>query len=131
MDSPFKDRLYTNSVPSDADCQAIRTLLVGPRKAAADLMEEITRVHAMLEKLTQKYDQLNEFIDAHLALVSPVRRLPDDVVQEIFAASLPSNQNTTMSGAESPLLLCHICRAWRTIALATPRLWTSLHIVAP
>ncbi|KAJ6619990.1 hypothetical protein B0H10DRAFT_2023225 [Mycena sp. CBHHK59/15] len=131
MDSPFKAILHTNTVPSDAECDAIHALLAGPLREVAELMDEINRTQALLDELMQKRSQLNKFIDAHLALVSPVRRLPEDVVREIFAASLPSNQNATMSRAESPLLLCRICRAWRSIALATPRLWTSLHIVVP
>ncbi|KAJ7111831.1 hypothetical protein C8R44DRAFT_798749 [Mycena epipterygia] len=131
MDTPFKDLLHTNTVPSDPECQRIRELLVGPREEAAKFTDEIARLETLLDELTAKRDRLNEFIDAHLALVSPARRLPDDLVAEIFTASLPSNRNAILSGAESPLLLCHICRAWRNLALRTPRLWASLHIVAP
>ncbi|KAJ6598529.1 hypothetical protein B0H10DRAFT_734392 [Mycena sp. CBHHK59/15] len=130
MDSPFKDILHTNAVPSDADCQRIRAFLVGPRTEAEELTLKIGRIQAMLDDLTRKRDQLVNFIDAHLALVSPVRRLPDDVVQEIFEASLPSKY-AVMDGAESPLLLCQVCRPWRRLALLTPRLWASLHVAAP
>ncbi|KAJ7755580.1 hypothetical protein B0H16DRAFT_1372103 [Mycena metata] len=131
MDTPFKDILHTNTAPSDEDCERIRELLAGPRKEAAQLTEEIERLHGLIEELTEKRDNLNEFIDPHLALLSPARRLPHDVVAEIFAASLPSDRNAVIQGTESPLLLCHICQAWRTLALSTPRLWASLHIVGP
>ncbi|KAJ7875234.1 hypothetical protein B0H13DRAFT_2348186 [Mycena leptocephala] len=123
--------LHTNAVPSDGEPQRIRELLAGPRTEAAELTAEIERIRNLLRKLTGKRDRLNDFIDTHLALISPARRLPDDVVAEIFAASLPSDRNAVMSGAESPLLLCHVCKAWRNLALLTPRLWKSLHIVAP
>ncbi|KAJ6605967.1 hypothetical protein B0H10DRAFT_1749327, partial [Mycena sp. CBHHK59/15] len=126
MDSPFKDILHTNAVPSDADCQRIGALLVGPRKEAEELTQEIGRIQAMLNDLAQKRDRLANFIDAHLALVSGARRLPDDVVQEIFEATIPP-MHAVMRGTESPLLLCQICRPWRRIALSTPRLWASLH----
>ncbi|KAJ6598527.1 hypothetical protein B0H10DRAFT_1826383, partial [Mycena sp. CBHHK59/15] len=129
MDSPFNDILHTNAVPSDVDCQRIRALLVGPRQEAEELTQEIGRIQAMLDALTQKCDHLANFIDAHLALVSPARRLPDDVVWEIFEASLPSKY-AVMDGAKSPLLLCQICRPWRRLAQSTPRLWASLHVVA-
>ncbi|KAF7364805.1 hypothetical protein MVEN_00350600 [Mycena venus] len=36
-----------------------------------------------------------------------------------------------MSAQEAPLLLCRICSSWRTIALSTPRLWSSIHIAVP
>ncbi|KAJ7755561.1 hypothetical protein B0H16DRAFT_1458635 [Mycena metata] len=131
MDTPFKAILHTNTVPSDGDCQRIRELLAGPRREAAKLTEEIERLHALIKELTEKRDNLNEFIDPHLALISPIRRLPHDVVAEIFAACLPPDRNAVIQGTESPLLLCHICQAWRTLALSTPRLWASLHIVGP
>ncbi|KAJ7919016.1 hypothetical protein B0H13DRAFT_2187275 [Mycena leptocephala] len=131
MDTPFKDILHTNAIPSDWECQIIREMLVEPRREAAELTREIERIQTLLRELTGKRDALQEFVDTHLALISPARRLPEDVVAEIFTASLPADRNAIMSGAESPLLLCQVSRAWRTLALSTPRLWTSLHIVAP
>ncbi|KAJ6561762.1 hypothetical protein B0H19DRAFT_901463, partial [Mycena capillaripes] len=131
MDSPFKEIFHTNAVPSDTYCQRIRELLVGPQKKVAELAAEIERLQSLISQLSKKRDRLNDFIAPHLALISPTRRLPADVVAEIFAACLPANRNATMSSAEAPILLCHVCRAWRNLALSTPRLWASLHIVAP
>ncbi|KAJ6561748.1 hypothetical protein B0H19DRAFT_1068488 [Mycena capillaripes] len=131
MDSPFKEILHTNAVPSDPDCQRIRELLVGPQKEVAELTAEIERLLGLISQLSKKRDHLNDFITPHLALISPTRRLPADVVTEVFSACLPADRNAVMSGAEAPLLLCHVCRTWRSLALSIPRLWASLHIVAP
>ncbi|KAJ7716974.1 hypothetical protein DFH07DRAFT_347704 [Mycena maculata] len=108
MESPFSSILYTNAVPSDEESQQIHNLLVGPQKAVAELTEELVRVQSLLDELTSKRDHINEFIHAHLALVGPARRVPDDVVREIFVVSLPSGENATLSGTKAPLLLCHI-----------------------
>ncbi|KAJ7253523.1 hypothetical protein C8J57DRAFT_1473844 [Mycena rebaudengoi] len=126
-----KHMLNTNNIPDDAKCQQIRDFLVDPRKEATHLAEQIARMQKVLEELTRKRDDLTEFVDAHMALVSPARRLPDDVVREIFVASLPANRNCAISAQESPLLLCTICQSWRSLALSTPRIWASIHIVAP
>ncbi|KAJ7730700.1 hypothetical protein DFH07DRAFT_162317 [Mycena maculata] len=131
MESPFKDMLHTNTAPSDADCQTIHDFLVGPREEIAVLTDEIVATEALLDKLNQKRAVLKEFVAVHLALVSPFRRLPADVMQEIFVACLPSHRNSTIAEQDAPLLLCHICRAWRNLALSMPRLWASLHIVVP
>ncbi|KAJ7253533.1 hypothetical protein C8J57DRAFT_1473852 [Mycena rebaudengoi] len=131
MNSPFNDILYTNVVPSDAQCKSILDIIEHPRKEAAALTDEIARLQARLDELTQKRDDLNESIDAHLALVSPARRLPEDVVRAIFEACLPTSRNAIVSGDECPLLLCQICRVWRSLALSTPPIWTSLHVVVP
>ncbi|KAJ6573380.1 hypothetical protein DFH09DRAFT_1277033 [Mycena vulgaris] len=123
------DMLHTNAVPSDVVCESIRHFLQGPQKELAYLTEEILRLESLLEEASNKRDCLKQFIDAHLALVSPVRRLPDDIVGTIFVAALPSTRNPAISSDEAPLLLCQICRSWRIIALATPRLWARIHVV--
>ncbi|KAJ7724944.1 hypothetical protein DFH07DRAFT_971060 [Mycena maculata] len=131
MESPFKDILYTNIAPSDSQCQTIRELLVGPHQEIANLTDEIVATQALLEAHTQRRAAVEEFVSAHLALVSPIRRLPTDVIQEIFVACLPSDRNSAIDEQDAPLLLCHICRSWRSLALSTPRLWASLHIALP
>ncbi|KAJ6512628.1 hypothetical protein C8R45DRAFT_1206661 [Mycena sanguinolenta] len=131
MDSPFEKIFHTNTVPSDADCQRIRQLLARPLEKAAALTAKIECLQAQINQLGEERDHLNSFIDPHLALISPARRLPPEVVAEIFAACLPSHRNPIISGKEAPLLLSHICHEWRNIALTTPRLWASLHVIAP
>ncbi|KAJ7679265.1 hypothetical protein DFH06DRAFT_1166167 [Mycena polygramma] len=130
METHFRDILHTNIAPSEVDCERIRNLLLAPLKEAAELAEEIKRLRSVISQLTEKRERLDNFIRPHLALISPARRLPADVVVEIFTACLPWNRNATMSSTQAPLLLCHVCRAWRNLALSTPRLWASLHIVA-
>ncbi|KAJ7622431.1 hypothetical protein FB45DRAFT_838530 [Roridomyces roridus] len=127
--SPFKISLYTNDVLSDAECGRVRDFLAGPQVEAEVLTQEIIRLQAQLDDLTATRNQLNEFIHSHLALVSPVRRLPDDILREIFIASLPSKGNATLRASDTPILLCHVTRRWRNLALSTPRLWATLHII--
>ncbi|KAJ7123106.1 hypothetical protein C8R44DRAFT_785303 [Mycena epipterygia] len=66
----------------------------------------------------------------------PVLTLPPEITAEIFVHCLPvfpklANVMRTPDPQkphphDSPLLLLTICRAWREIALKTPRLWASL-----
>ncbi|KAJ7439338.1 hypothetical protein FB451DRAFT_1302193 [Mycena latifolia] len=70
----------------------------------------------------------------------PVLTLPVEIVNEIFlhcVPSLPTPDGCSWTWAseslppgtnEAPLLLSSICSAWRTIALSTPSLWTSLRM---
>ncbi|KAF7362689.1 hypothetical protein MVEN_00618200 [Mycena venus] len=131
MYSPYEDILGTNVVPTDAECDNIRALLQAPRKELADVTQEITRLQSLIDEATRKRDELEQYIDAHLALVSPVRRLPEDIVRAIFMETLPASRNCTLSSDEMPLLLCRICKSWRALALTTPRIWASIHIVVP
>ncbi|KAJ7867717.1 hypothetical protein B0H14DRAFT_2439675 [Mycena olivaceomarginata] len=131
MQSPFDDVLYTNTVPSDTECNSIRSLLAGPLKDLADVEEKMRHLQSLMDEAAQKREKLRQFIDAHLALLSPVRRLPDDIVRTVFTSTLPTSRNPTIGSDEAPLLLCRVCKSWRTVALTTPRLWASMHIVVP
>ncbi|KAJ6585424.1 hypothetical protein B0H19DRAFT_892038, partial [Mycena capillaripes] len=75
-----------------------------------------------------KREVLKEEIEAHKALISPMRHLPQDLLQEIFTSCLPTKHNALVDPQSAPLLLGFICRHWRKIAHSTPRLWASLHI---
>ncbi|KAJ7122031.1 hypothetical protein C8R43DRAFT_51110 [Mycena crocata] len=46
-------------------------------------------------------------------------------------ACLPTDRNCVMSAQEAPIILGRVCRLWRTASLASPRLWSKLHIVEP
>ncbi|KAJ6560958.1 hypothetical protein B0H10DRAFT_1159875 [Mycena sp. CBHHK59/15] len=129
--SPFSRFLNTNSVPTDAECEAIRQFLSGLQKNFAAFSGEIGRMQAAISDLASQCRRLRENIDAHQALVSLARRLPEDVIREIFLACLPSTGNAVMSSREAPLLLGQVCGSWRKIAFSTPQLWSSLHVVVP
>ncbi|KAJ7069150.1 hypothetical protein C8F01DRAFT_509286 [Mycena amicta] len=129
--SPFADILHTNTVPSDKECEAIRALLTQPRYDAEKLDKEVEKLQELLSATLQMRDDLRLAIGAHEALISPMRRAPDDVLRTIFIHSLPNDRNIALSGVEGPLLLGQICRRWRDIALMTPRLWATMHVVLP
>ncbi|KAJ6493817.1 hypothetical protein DFH09DRAFT_1206939 [Mycena vulgaris] len=84
-----------------------------------------------LDKLKAERDSLVGYVEAHKALISPARRLPLDIIQEIFVACIPTHRNCVMSASEAPVLLGRICSSWRAISLSTPRIWARLHIVEP
>ncbi|KAJ7681867.1 hypothetical protein DFH06DRAFT_1387727, partial [Mycena polygramma] len=126
---PIKDILHTNVVPSDSECQGIRHLLYSSQQQVDELTEELARLETMHKEISRKRRELQQFIDAHLALLSPMRRLPEDLVRAIFMACFPSARNPTLSGKDAPVLLCQICQSWRGTALAMPPLWAALHLV--
>ncbi|KAJ7041801.1 hypothetical protein C8F04DRAFT_130437 [Mycena alexandri] len=131
LESPFSHLLCTNTVPSDAECDAIRQFLSELKKNFVAVIEETARMQAVLSNLTDQCERLRDSIDAHQAVVSLARRLPEDVLREIFLACLPSAGNPVMSSCEAPMLLIQVCSNWRKIAFATPQLWSSLHVVVP
>ncbi|KAF9463954.1 hypothetical protein BDZ94DRAFT_1192144 [Collybia nuda] len=131
MESTFTPHLRTNYVPSKSEVEQIREHLSKPLEEHTRLKEKIVRFQAILDDLHEQRNKLDVHIQDHLALISGARRLPHDVVREIFCCCLPTDRNAVMSATEPPLLLGRICSDWRKIALSTPNLWASLHIHVP
>ncbi|KAK7048691.1 hypothetical protein R3P38DRAFT_3619631 [Favolaschia claudopus] len=127
-ESPFAARLNTNYVPSDAEVLEIRSLLAGPEDDLASLDAEIEAIDITLTQLKEKREALKKPIDAHRALISPMRLLPIDILTEIFLTCLPSKHEALIDESEAPLLLGRICRHWRAVAYSTPTLWSSINI---
>ncbi|KAJ7764415.1 hypothetical protein B0H16DRAFT_1265181, partial [Mycena metata] len=121
IESPFRSHLGTNYVPSDPEIEEIAAHLA-PHEG------ELALLDALLLELTAQRDRVKDYIDSHKALTSYPRRLPHDIIQEMFLRCLPTRHNAVMSPTEPPLLLGHICSAWRSIAFALPQLWASLHV---
>ncbi|KAJ7019213.1 hypothetical protein C8F04DRAFT_351278 [Mycena alexandri] len=130
-DSPFSAHLGTNYCPKDEEVLEIKSLLVEPTLRLKSLDNEIADLQKAIDKLKEEHDSVGSFVEAHKALISLARRLPLDIIQEIFVACLPNDRNCAMSASEAPVLLGRICSSWRAISMSTPRIWAKLHIVDP
>ncbi|KAF7348269.1 hypothetical protein MSAN_01780500 [Mycena sanguinolenta] len=129
-DSPFTNRLNTNYVPSDSEILEIRAVLVDPTEEIARIDAQIAEMELALAQLKEKRGLLQQPINAHRALISPMRFIPQDFLLEIFLACLPTRHNPLIDYNEAPLLLGRICRQWRSVAYSAPVLWSLIHIPA-
>ncbi|TDL20352.1 hypothetical protein BD410DRAFT_380354 [Rickenella mellea] len=127
----FDHVLGTNYVPTGHERQLLATLIKSKEQELLCLRDTIM------------FDKLNDDILAHKALLTPARGLPSELVSEVFTHSvnyLPPAQGqlgyndgslhrfAKPSVNEAPLVLGRICRHWRTIALSTPTLWSTISI---
>ncbi|KDR83117.1 hypothetical protein GALMADRAFT_870860 [Galerina marginata CBS 339.88] len=117
-----------NCVPSDSVLQDAEKQLLKPLEDLKNKEAEISRLAKALEDLEDECDALQQLIRKYKPLLSPIRRLPTDIIHEIFYRCLPTHRNAIMSITEAPLLLTRICQSWRSIALSSHRIWSKLHI---
>ena len=104
-ESPFAHLFGTNGIPSDDEASRISKLISKPVEELRGLNDEITRLLSRLDELRLKRDGIQAYVDAHRGLLTPVRRLPPDLLREIFVRCLPADRNPTRSVSEAPLLL--------------------------
>lgn len=75
-------------------------------------------------KKTKKALQVQ--LSTYDALLAPHKLLPAELLSQIFIAAYPSSTYIPIQPRSSPLVLCQVCSRWRTVALATPELWTDV-----
>ncbi|KAJ7047810.1 hypothetical protein C8F04DRAFT_22887 [Mycena alexandri] len=127
----FHQLLRTNTLPTDFESKEVDNLLSSFTGSLKEIDDEIAQIDASLSALKQRRNRLHQAVAAHRAVLSPARKLHEDVVREIFVSCISSSRNGTMHPSHSPLLLGQICSEWRNIALTTPQLWASLHVPIP
>ncbi|KAJ7031376.1 hypothetical protein C8F04DRAFT_1110980 [Mycena alexandri] len=88
---------------------------------------DIENARSVLKGLLREREDTHDTLEAHRTILSPIRRIPPEVLGEIFFHCLPKD-TFFPSATRSPLLLTQISSNWRCVALATPSLWTSLAI---
>ncbi|KAF7290380.1 F-box domain-containing protein [Mycena chlorophos] len=126
--STFSSKLGTNYCPTEDDITAIHSILEEPITQLRHLDAKIADLQRSIDALIVERDAVASFVESHQQLLSPIRRVPPELLQEIFIACLPSTDLAAMSASEAPLLLTGVCSRWRDIATATPRLYSHFHV---
>ncbi|KAF8589436.1 hypothetical protein K439DRAFT_1250478, partial [Ramaria rubella] len=109
--------LGTNHVPSPEEFTYIRERLIPLHvERSLGLETEVKTATATLAALLREQRIQSELLEAHKALLTPMRRLIPDVLLEIFYHCHDQH-------LEAPMRLARVCHTWREIVLSTPTLW--------
>lgn len=121
---PAPHLIDADTSPSESKIQA--TLL----KMDSDLAQldgKIDQVQATLDDFQKKRQVLSDVCYQHRALLSPIKRLPHEILSEILILSLPDlDMYNIFTFRRVVMLPAIICMHWRDVALSTPRLWSSV-----
>ncbi|KAF8814499.1 hypothetical protein BYT27DRAFT_7206060 [Phlegmacium glaucopus] len=124
----FSHYLHNNQAPSEHEAREIKVLRMNPLEQISVVNAEIERIESILDSLKRKRANIQKSIDDCNTVLAPVRRLSMDILGVIFIYCLATHRNPIMDASEAPILLTHICRDWRSIALSIPRLWSKMYI---
>ncbi|KAJ7044955.1 hypothetical protein C8F04DRAFT_1067155 [Mycena alexandri] len=109
----FSHLITSNNLPLDSDIPFIRAIV-------RDGETQVDALNEQIHDLVQRRDRAAEHVRQHRAILSPVRRLPPELLCEIFELSSNDKGPSWHVG--------HICRSWRHTALSYPPLWSSIAI---
>ncbi|KAJ7639426.1 hypothetical protein FB45DRAFT_905571 [Roridomyces roridus] len=119
----------SNEAPSSSEITFIRAVESETTARLTRLEDEILRLRHRLDELQAERDQLSAYHSQNLSILSPLRRLPPEVLAEIFSWSLPAIREmagTTSDLKKSPWVLAQVNRRWREVSLSTPLLWSTV-----
>lgn len=125
-----------------AQLQSANTAHDSATQAFQATERELSYRRAECEEATQRkwaletnIQSLAQRLVSYEFVLSPLRQLPDEVLSEVFI-TVHASQMLDYDNAEntrivdSPIILSQVSDQWRRVALATPRLWSFIQIIA-
>ena len=137
-DSPFFGLFEQNCGPSPDERKTIQELVAAKTAHLSHLNSQVPKrrpgkKHKIPSDLRAELAYTRRWLAFHRALISPWRQLPVEIMSEVFILTLKSRgildqDKPWIDDRAGTLLLCRVCSEWRTIALRTPALWSTLSV---
>ncbi|KAJ7758356.1 hypothetical protein B0H16DRAFT_650874 [Mycena metata] len=131
----YQELLKSNEPPLEIERPLIESVVSRLRDRLSSHDEKISRsgLRTRLKRRTEERESLATDLARNAVILSPLRRLPPEILFEIFSFTLPFDWEVKARGSsldvkESPWLLTRICSRWRTVALASSSFWTFIVI---
>ncbi|KIM36907.1 hypothetical protein M413DRAFT_282102 [Hebeloma cylindrosporum] len=127
----------TNNTPSDEDIEQLQLFRNRASKKILDLNAEQIELERSILTMCGRIAEVRclvtkkEFsLDLCHLILSPLRRLPSEILGEIFLACRDAalQDPHTVLRKQPPSVLSQVCRSWRHVAINLPRLWDTFRV---
>ncbi|KAK0187524.1 hypothetical protein F5146DRAFT_1059108 [Armillaria mellea] len=128
--------LQTNDLPRDHEKVDFMSVVSDGPDILSDLDSRISRMRIALDDLICERERVGAHLQDTKILLHPIRRLPDDILRQIFTTCVDPESiiYTEIIGdcldvnKRSQWVLSYVSRRWRRVALNTARLWSSIEL---
>ncbi|KAK0460060.1 uncharacterized protein EV420DRAFT_1268166 [Desarmillaria tabescens] len=90
--------------------------------------QETTLLNAQIAQLETKRDALTQHAAMCRSALTPICRLPHDMLQEIFSWACDLGVDREW---RAPWLLGQVCGSWRDVMMTSPFLWSTIATPLP
>ncbi|KAF5392990.1 hypothetical protein D9757_001160 [Collybiopsis confluens] len=129
------DRLRSEAGPASVQSDELALTLNNAELDLQDYEAEINRLEARVLFLSTQKKRLREYADRVKTLLSPIRKLPNELLRKVFDLNCEVNHfmvselpvSTVFSSRRAPAMaISHVCSRWRKHALAMPDIWSRI-----
>lgn len=128
--TPTMDALNYREPPTESSVAEARRALQAQRQELSQLSERITSAEDALAQIVTdrkraiqemqcEQHALEEKVKLTLAYISPIRRLPHELLRHIFMFNFDNHPCCAW-------ILASVCVLWRRLALSIPKLWSKV-----
>jgi len=103
--------------------QDVRRLIQQSESNLKTIDAEIARLHSLIDAQYRLRELERHNLASLRAKIAPIRKLPVELLAEIFVLSLQTDS--------SPFCVSHVSQHWRRVAHSIPRLWHQLSLKPP
>ncbi|RXW19683.1 hypothetical protein EST38_g6168 [Candolleomyces aberdarensis] len=134
MDFPSDTEHFNiHYVPSDKEIPAIRNAVRKGEEALKKIDGRMEELRQELRGLEERREIQEREVNRQKNLLAPIQRVNVDVLTSIFLSVLDVLDGDWLwiAAFHPALVISHVCRRWREVALATKVLWRHLHVRIP
>lgn len=132
-DRPKSSNLTTNRQHSVEERQATNMNIGAAKDDQADIDTEILHLEQTLADLRRERAELDDYIEAERRSLSPIRRLPPEILSLIFVYIYPhilSPDDSALPDVRlynfGPVHLMLVCQHWAHVVSQCPALWSGI-----
>ncbi|KAF9003247.1 hypothetical protein BDQ17DRAFT_1192165, partial [Cyathus striatus] len=118
----------SNYVPPVSERSTIQACISASDIYIHTLEAALKSVQVVARDIQARLSNIRSYNEVQLALISPIRRLPDELLVEIFAYVQEGKISIFQNLRGQIWDLQYVCVHWRNLVLNTPLLWSSFEL---
>ncbi|KAJ7240773.1 hypothetical protein C8J57DRAFT_1478062 [Mycena rebaudengoi] len=118
LETSYPELLSSTTVPSDVQISTIRDVIRVVEEQIDSKCHEVARLKQVITNLNRQRTELRVFANTHIGMISGMRRLPSELLTEIFLQFIRME-----TSFRDPWIIATVCSRWRAVALSSPSLW--------
>ncbi|KAK0499948.1 hypothetical protein EDD18DRAFT_1147805 [Armillaria luteobubalina] len=127
--------LASNEPPSDYELDDFKKILSSGSEHLHSLSQRLSQVRDLLNQLTAHSIAVENQLLISKTLTNPVRKVPCEVLEQIFSWGMVDPMNATIDSPDNSLdardflwTVSQVCSTWRVLTLSRPRWWASIRL---